>query len=93
MVFSGGMRASGMSDRAKQLVQAVVVDKAFVRPTPPTRLGDVPTPHRLRPIPPRPKEFLEFRQEHLHSLLLDHRQALPVDAASASFASHPLPRL
>ncbi len=32
MVFSGSMRASGMSDRAKQLVQAMVIDKAFVRP-------------------------------------------------------------
>ena len=59
-----------------------VPHRRYAQRPPPVRLGNVPTLHRLRPIPPRPKEFLEFLEELLDSLLFDHQQGLPVDARS-----------
>jgi len=41
--------------------------------------------------PPARKKSLQFQKERLDSLLLDHRQGLPVDPGSAFVTLHPLP--
>ena len=65
----------------------------LARRCPPVWFGNVPPPHRLRPILPRTERGCEFPQECRRTLLLDHRQRDAVDAGSPLVAAHPFPRL
>ena len=62
------------------------------RPFPSVRFGDVHAPHRSWAVLPGSQLVVDLRQEIRDAALLDHRQAHPIDAASASIAPHSLPR-
>ena len=67
-------------DLRRHLHHAIPHRRNAQRPLPPVWFGNVPPPHRLRPIRPARRSGLQFPKKLRHALLLDHRQRQAVDA-------------